>query len=172
MHLLSCTRLTLLERPRRPKREADDAGDGDRDDARAVGRRAEAAGALRCAFRGACKHGSSPHSQRVVSGMGREGAQIRVVPAAARPRALLEVVVHLGAPCPHWRKPPATAGAGHTAVAGVRRLCWKSAYKGEEAVSEVRASVGNGDRAHGLEVKVGIDRELLTRSEAAPPTNC
>ena len=35
------------------------------------------------------------------SGMGREGAQVRAVPAFEDPCALVEVVVHLGAPCPH-----------------------------------------------------------------------
>jgi hypothetical protein len=58
---------------------------------------------------------------------GHIGAQIRAVPAAAQPTKLIEVVVHLGAPCPHSSEAPAAAGAEHTATAGVQGLSWKSA---------------------------------------------
>ena len=57
-------------------REAVGGGDGGRDDARKVGRRAEAAGTLRRAHRGACEHGLS-RVRRVTSEGRRSSLRVR-----------------------------------------------------------------------------------------------
>ena len=57
--------------------EAGGGGDGGSDDARDVGRRAEAAAAPRCVRGGACERGSSRHGQRAASRMRREGSRVR-----------------------------------------------------------------------------------------------
>ena len=74
--------VTSLERPRRPRREAGGCGDGARDDARASARRAEAAGALRCARGGAYMRGSSYGGQRAASGVGQQGPEFELAAAA------------------------------------------------------------------------------------------
>ena len=98
--------------------EVDSDGNGGGDDARGVGRRAEAARALRRARGGACQRGSS-HMVRGSEREAREGAQFRAVPATAHLLKLAAVVVHLGAPGPHCRKGPAATGARRTVAAGL-----------------------------------------------------
>ena len=62
--------------------------------------------------------------------MGRNRAQIRGFPAAAHVCDLVEVAVHVGAPCPHVCNQPAAAGAGRSATADVQRSSSKSACVG------------------------------------------
>ena len=62
--------------------EAGGGDDGGRDDARASARRAEAAGALRCARGGAYMRGSSYGGQRAASGVGQQGPEFELAAAA------------------------------------------------------------------------------------------
>ena len=105
-----------------------------------------------------------------VSGTGRKGhvcARIRAVPAAAHLFELVEVLVHLGAPCPHSRKSTRRSWCSTHSHSGCPRIEPEERLRQDGVLSGLGACGAHGNGAQLLPIKEGIKRELLTGYEAA-----